>query len=208
MLPDRRQTHRTARANGWCDWPISGAWTFANPIGGVGKLALIIASALRPCPPVQTRQQGSAQAQNLSRAGCIRSTSAAGSPATTRLEEAFARELTLARRVCAIRTTASADRRSIRLQFGLRLNASAKARSHRPYEFGVKVSVCNPTLHRSRGGQVHRARRFIDAGQPRTWPHACDRLSPATRQTLQSAVLSERAIADAGLIVGHNAPPD
>ena len=35
----------------------------------VGKLGPDQASALRPCPPVQTRQQGSAQAQNLSRPG-------------------------------------------------------------------------------------------------------------------------------------------
>ena len=77
----------------------------------------------------------------------------------------------------------------------------AKGKAHRPYEFGVKVSVATP-LHRCRGGQfvVHVAAL---PGNPYDG-HTLAMVLPAIRQQLGTALT--RVITDAGYR-GHNAPP-
>ena len=66
------------------------------------------------------------------------------------LEEAFARELTLARRV---RDQNHGQRGpKVYSLHAPEVECIGKGKAHRPYEFGVKVSVVTP-LHRSRGGQ-------------------------------------------------------
>jgi transposase, IS5 family len=77
----------------------------------------------------------------------------------------------------------------------------AKGKAHRPYEFGVKVSIATP-LHRCRGGQfvIHAA---AVPGNPYDG-HTLATVLPAIRQQIGAALT--RVIADAGYR-GHNAPP-
>jgi transposase, IS5 family len=76
----------------------------------------------------------------------------------------------------------------------------AKGKAHRPYEFGVKVSIATP-LHRCRGGQfvVHVAAL---PGNPYDG-HTLATVLPAIRQQIGTALI--RIITDAGYR-GHNAP--
>jgi IS5 family transposase len=77
-----------------------------------------------------------------------------------------------------------------------------KGKAHRPYEFGVKVSVAT-TLFRSRGGQFV-AHVSALPGNPYDG-HTLAKVIPAI-ETLVGNVL-DRIFADAGYR-GHNAPPD
>ena len=77
-----------------------------------------------------------------------------------------------------------------------------KGKAHRPYEFGVKVSVAT-TLHRSRGGQFV-AHVAALPGNPYDG-HTLAKVIPGI-ETLVGNVL-ERIFTDAGYR-GHNAPPD
>jgi hypothetical protein len=62
-----------------------------------------------------------------------------------------------------------ADARSIRCTRP-RSNASAKAKAHRPYEFGVKVSLAT-TFNRSKGGQFIAHAKALP-GNPGACPRA------------------------------------
>jgi transposase, IS5 family len=66
------------------------------------------------------------------------------------LEEIFARELSLARRVLA------QDRhqrgRKVYSLHAPEVECIGKGKAHRPYEFGVKVSVATPVKHSAGGG--------------------------------------------------------
>jgi transposase, IS5 family len=75
-----------------------------------------------------------------------------------------------------------------------------KGKAHRPYEFGVKVSVATP-LHRCRGGQFV-AHVAAVPGNPYDG-HTLAKVIPAI--TGQSGASLMRVIADAGYR-GHNAP--
>ena len=77
-----------------------------------------------------------------------------------------------------------------------------KGKAHRPYEFGVKVSVAT-TLHRSRGGQFVTHVAALP-GNPYDG-HTLAKVIPAM-EALVGNVL-ERIFADAGYR-GHNASPD
>ena len=77
-----------------------------------------------------------------------------------------------------------------------------KGKAHRPYEFGVKVSVVT-TLHRSRGGQfVAHVAALPDNPYD---GHTLATVIPAMQALVGNTL--DRAIADAGYR-GHNAPPD
>ena len=115
------------------------------------------------------------------------------------LQEVFAKPMSLARRV----------RDQDRHQRGPKVyslhapevECIGKGKAHRPYEFGVKVSVVTP-LKRSRGGQFV-AHVAALPGNPYDG-HTLGTVIPAMEQMIGNTI--ERALTDAGYR-GHNAPP-
>jgi transposase, IS5 family len=77
-----------------------------------------------------------------------------------------------------------------------------KGKPHKPYEFGVKVSIAT-TLKRSKGGQFAIHAKALP-GNPYDG-HTLARVIPAIEQLVGNRI--ERIHADAGYR-GHNAPPD
>ena len=116
------------------------------------------------------------------------------------LREAFVRPLHLAERVL------SQDRRQRgRKVYSLHapeVECIGKGKAHRPYEFGVKVSVAT-TVRRSKGGQFV-AHVAALPGNPYDG-HTLGTVIPAVQALLGNAL--DRAITDAGYR-GHNAPPE
>ena len=77
-----------------------------------------------------------------------------------------------------------------------------KGKAHRPYEFGVKVSVAT-TAHRSKGGQFV---THVAALPSNPYDgHTLATVIPAMEDMIGNTI--ERLLADAGYR-GHNAPPD
>ena len=85
-----------------------------------------------------------------------------------------------------------------------------KGKAHRPYEFGVKVSLAT-TLHRSKGGQFIAHARALPGN-----PEPALGLDPRDGHTLATVIPEietqigaslARIVADRGYR-GHNAPPD
>ena len=116
------------------------------------------------------------------------------------LQEVFARELSLARRVRDQNHRQRGPK--VYSLHAPEVECIGKGKAHRPYEFGVKVSVVT-TLHRSRGGQFI-AHVAALPGNPYDG-HTLATVIPAMQALVGSTL--ERAIADAGYR-GHNAPPD
>ena len=116
------------------------------------------------------------------------------------LEQIFAREMSLARRV------RDQDHRQrgpkVYSLHAPEVECIGKGKAHRPYEFGVKVSVAT-TLHRSRGGQFATHVAALP-GNPYDG-HTLATVIPAMQALVGNTL--DRAIADAGYR-GHNAPPD
>jgi IS5 family transposase len=107
------------------------------------------------------------------------------------LEPKFARLLALARRVLA-------QERGQRPRGRMHRQGQA----HKPYEFGVKVSVAT-TLKRCKGGQFAIHAKALP-GNPYDG-HTLAKIIPAIEQLIGNQI--ERMHADAGYR-GHNAPPD
>src|SRR6201997_2582463 len=99
------------------------------------------------------------------------------------LEEIFAQPLSLSRRV-------------------LEVECIGKGKAHRPYEFGIKVSVAT-TAHRSKGGQFVTHIAALP-GNPYDG-HTLATVIPAMEDMIGNTI--ERLLADAGYR-GHNAPTD
>lgn len=116
------------------------------------------------------------------------------------LRESFVRPLHLAERVLA------QDRhqrgRKIYSLHAPEVECIGKGKAHKPYEFGVKVSVAT-TLHHSRGGQFV-AHVAALPGNPYDG-HTLATVIPAIQALIGNTL--DRIIADAGYR-GHNAPPD
>jgi IS5 family transposase len=116
------------------------------------------------------------------------------------LQEIFARAISLARRV----------HDQDRYQRGPKVyslhapevECIGKGKAHRPYEFGVKVSVATP-LKRCKGGQFV-AHVAALPGNPYDG-HTLATVIPGMEAMIGNVI--ERAITDAGYR-GHNAPPD
>jgi transposase, IS5 family len=115
------------------------------------------------------------------------------------LQEVFARELSLARRVRDQNHRQRGPK--VYSLHAPEVECIGKGKAHRPYEFGVKVSVVT-TLHRSRGGQFV-AHVAALPGNPYDG-HTLATVIPAMQALVGSTL--ERAITDAGYR-GHNAPP-
>ena len=116
------------------------------------------------------------------------------------LQEVFAKPMSLARRV------RDQDRRQrgpkVYWLHAPEVECIGKGKAHRPYEFGVKVSVATP-LHRCKGGQFV-AHVTALPGNPYDG-HTLATVIPAMQAIIGNTL--ERVIADAGYR-GHNAPPD
>jgi transposase, IS5 family len=116
------------------------------------------------------------------------------------LAEVFALPLSLARRVKDQR-----QRERGRKLYSLHapeVECIGKGKAHKPYEFGVKVSVATP-LHRCRGGQFV-AHVTALPGNPYDG-HTLAAVVPAIESTIGAAL--DRIVTDAGY-KGHNAPKD
>jgi IS5 family transposase len=116
------------------------------------------------------------------------------------LQEVFAKPMSLARRV------RDQDRRQrgpkVYSLHAPEVECIGKGKAHRPYEFGVKVSVATP-LHRCKGGQFV-AHVAALPGNPYDG-HTLATVIPGMEAMIGNTI--ERAITDAGYR-GHNAPPD
>jgi len=124
------------------------------------------------------------------------------------LEEAFAHELMLAGRVQQRNRNlrpvrgkpADADLRVFSLH-APEVECIGKGKAHKPYEFGVKVSLAT-TLKRSRGGQFVTHIQALP-GKPYDG-HTLASVIPAIERQVGATLT--RIVADAGY-KGHNAPP-
>jgi IS5 family transposase len=116
------------------------------------------------------------------------------------LETAFARLLSLARRV---RDQERGQRGpKVYSLHAPEVECIGKGKPHKPYEFGVKVSVAT-TLKRSKGGQFVTHVQALP-GNPYDG-HTLARVIPAIEAILGNTI--ERVHTDAGYR-GHNAPPE
>jgi IS5 family transposase len=116
------------------------------------------------------------------------------------LSEIFAWPLSLTRRV--LEQNRHQRGRKVYSLHALEVECIGKGKAHKPYEFGVKVSVAT-TLHRSRGGQFVTHVAALP-GNPYDG-HTLAKVIPAI-ESLVGNVL-ERIFTDAGYR-GHNAPPE
>ena len=116
------------------------------------------------------------------------------------LEAAFAHLLSLARRVRAQERRQRGPK--IYSLHAPEVECIGKGKAHKPYEFGVKVSVAT-TLKHSKGGQFVVHAQALP-GNPYDG-HTLADVIPAIEQLVGNAI--ERLHADAGYR-GHNAPPD
>jgi IS5 family transposase len=116
------------------------------------------------------------------------------------MKEAFAKPLSLARRVL----TQGHKQRGPKVYslHAPEVECIGKGKAHRPYEFGVKVSVATPIKH-SKGGQFV-AHVAALPGNPYDG-HTLAKVIPAMETLIGNII--ERLIADARYR-GHNAPPD
>jgi IS5 family transposase len=120
-----------------------------------------------------------------------------GKPA---LESAFAQSLMLARRVREQRQNQRGPK--VYSLHAPEVECIGKGKAHRPYEFGVKVSVAT-TLHRSKGGQFIAHVKALP-GNPYDG-HTLATVIP--EMEAQVGANLARIVADRGYR-GHNAPPD
>lgn len=116
------------------------------------------------------------------------------------LTDPFARPLALARRVKDQRRGERG--RKVYSLHAPEVECIGKGKAHKPYEFGVKVSVVTP-LHRCKGGQFVAHVKALP-GNPYDG-HTLATVLPAIEQTLGTTLA--RTITDAGYR-GHNAPPE
>src|SRR5215472_8618122 len=116
------------------------------------------------------------------------------------LHEAFARPLYLAERV--LTQNRHQRGRKIYSLHAPEVECIGKGKAHKPYEFGVKVSVAT-TLRHSRGGQFV-AHVAALPGNPYDG-HTLATVIPAAQELIGNTI--ERIITDAGYR-GHNAPPE
>ena len=116
------------------------------------------------------------------------------------LQETFARPLALARRVL----TQNRKQRGPKVYslHAPEVECIGKGKAHKPYEFGVKVSVATPIKH-SKGGQFVTHVAALP-GNPYDG-HTLAKVIPAMEALIGNVV--ERLIADKGYR-GHNAPLD
>jgi IS5 family transposase len=125
------------------------------------------------------------------------------------LEEAFAKEFMLARRVHAqnknLRSIKGAPSGADLRVFSLHapeVECIGKGKAHKPYEFGVKVSLAT-TLHHSKGGQFIVHAKALP-GKPYDG-HTLGTVIPEIERLV--GVTLDRILTDAGY-KGHNAPEE
>ena len=163
----------------------------------VGKIALIQAPALRPRQAVQAREPG------LRRLRTMLGRSSATSP-----QDCWPAGARRGLRAAALARAPGEGSAPARARSQALFAASpeveciGKGKAHKPYEFGVKVSVATP-LHRCQGRPVCGPHEGL-AGQPLLRAHARHG-RPRHREHLGAEL--DRIVTDAG-DKGHNAPKD
>lgn len=115
-------------------------------------------------------------------------------------ESVFALPLSLARRVKDQRQRERG--RKVYSLHAPEVECIGKGKAHKPYEFGVKVSVATP-LHRCRGGQFVAHVKALP-GNPYDG-HTLATIMPAIEETIGAEL--ERVVTDAGY-KGHHAPKE
>jgi IS5 family transposase len=116
------------------------------------------------------------------------------------LESVFALPLSLSRRVREQRKNQRGPK--VYSLHAPEVECIGKGKAHRPYEFGVKVSIAT-TLHHSKGGQFIAHAKALP-GNPYDG-HTLEAVIPEIET--QIGVSLSRIVADRGYR-GHNAPPD
>ena len=116
------------------------------------------------------------------------------------LESVFARPLMLARRVREQRQNQRGPK--VYSLHAPEVECIGKGKAHRPYEFGVKVSIAT-TLRHSRGGQFIAHAKALP-GNPYDG-HTLETVIPEIEAQIGASLA--RIVADRGYR-GHNAPPD
>jgi IS5 family transposase len=163
----------------------------------VRKLALISINAM----PLPISSSAPTEACAGSRPIWAASSATSGDASTAiPSEEIFAQPLSLSRRVLA-----QDQRQRGSKVCSLRapeVECIGKGRAHRPYEFGIKVSVAT-TARRSKGGQLVTHVAALP-GNPYDG-HTLATVIPAIEDMIGNTI--ERLLADAGYR-GHNAPTD
>jgi transposase, IS5 family len=144
------------------------------------------------------RQPGAAQPADLSRPGFARRH--AQDQERRPLRRIFAEPLSLAFRVR--HQNRSQRGRKIYSLHAPEVECIGKGKAHRPYEFGVKVSVAT-TLARSKGGQFIAHVKTLP-GNPYDG-HTLEAVLPEIETQIGASLA--RIVADRGYR-GHNAPPD
>jgi transposase, IS5 family len=117
-----------------------------------------------------------------------------------RLQEVFARPLMLARRVRQQRQTERGPK--VYSLHAPEVECIGKGKAHRPYEFGVKVSVATPLMRPASGQFVAHVKAL--PGNPYDG-HTLATVIPDLERTI--GVTLRRIVADRGYR-GHNAPPE
>src|ERR1700704_5208768 len=164
----------------------------------VGKRALI--AHQRYAHAHQFKRAGKALRKLKTYAGRVIRDIARKTAGNDALSAMFVRPLYLARRV--LEQNRHQRGRKVYSLHAPEVECIGKGKAHRPYEFGVKVSVAT-TLHRSKGGQFVTHVAALP-GNPYDG-HTLAKVVPAI-ETLVGNVL-DRIFTDAGYR-GHNAPPD
>ena len=157
----------TAPARVWCGWRRRHGIALRQSSARVGKIALIPYQRYAHAKPFKRAAKALRRLRTML-GRVIRDITRKTAP-RPELAEVFALPLALARRVRDQRQR-ERGRKSLPLGSieGLqparprggvhpRVKPEAKGKAHKPYEFGVKVSVATP-LHRCRGGTVRGAR--------------------------------------------------
>jgi IS5 family transposase len=164
----------------------------------VGKRALI--AHQRYAHAHQFKRAGKALRKLKTYAGRVIRDIARKTAGNEALSEIFAWPLSLSRRV--LEQNRHQRGRKVYSLHAPEVECIGKGKAHRPYEFGVKVSVAT-TLHRSKGGQFV-AHVAALPGNP-YYGHTLAKVIPAIEMLLGNVL--ERIFTDAGYR-GHNAPPE
>ena len=175
------------------------AWHRAAPVLCAGRQGRADqASALCPCQAVQARQPASqAAAHHTGRGDPRHRPQARPAPGGG---AGVLPWLSLARRIAEQRPRQRGQK--VYALHAPEVECIGKGKAHKPYEFGVKVSVAT-TLERSRGGQFVTHVKALP-GNPYDG-HTLDTVIPEIETSVGASL--DRIVADAGYR-GHNAPKD
>ena len=148
-VPDRRQAAATGPARSWCGWPRSCGVELRQSYARVGKFALI--KHQRYAHAKQFKRANRALRKLKTYLGRVIRDIGRKIDGDDAARGSFASAALPWRAACASRSAPARRARSIRLH-APEVECIGKGKAHKPYEFGVKVSVAT-TLNAPQGGQ-------------------------------------------------------